>query len=126
MTMETYLCTRSVTSAGEILLEMQEWETRLNKEGILNLLEIPHFRHSLEINACVKVVLSCIHGWTLWLDPPMSIDIELIVWITRLPKSREDLTILFNKIGERSLSEAMKEKFHTFRGGKGTRCEKNQ
>jgi hypothetical protein len=28
----------------------------------------------MEINACVKVLLSCVHGGTLWLDPPVSID----------------------------------------------------
>jgi hypothetical protein len=95
------------------------WETRLEKSGILNLLEVPHFGRSLEINACVKLLLSCIHGGTLWLDPPVSIDTALIAWITGLPKAGEDPTTLFNKAGERALSEAMKEKFHTFRGKRG-------
>jgi hypothetical protein len=75
------------------------WETGLEKSGILNLLEVPHFGHSLEINACVKLLLSCVHGGTLWLDPPVSIDTALIARITGLPKSGEDLTILFNKQG---------------------------
>jgi hypothetical protein len=35
------------------------------RKDILNLLEIPHFRCSLEINACVKVLLNCVHGGTL-------------------------------------------------------------
>jgi hypothetical protein len=34
----------------------------------------------------------------------------------RDPIVGEDLTIMFNKAGERALSETMKEKFHTFRG----------
>jgi hypothetical protein len=55
----------------------------------------------------------------LCLDPPVSIDIALIVRITGLPKAGEYSTTLFNKAWERSLSKAMKEKFHTFRGKRG-------
>jgi hypothetical protein len=86
------------------VLETQVWETRLEKLGILNLMEIPHFRCSLEINACVKLLLNCIHGGTLWLDPQCQLILALIAWITGLPKYREDPTILFNKAGERALS----------------------
>jgi hypothetical protein len=85
--------------------------TRLEKENLLNLLEIPHFRHNLEVNACVKVLLSCVHGGTLWIDPLVSIDTTLIARIIGLPKVGEDLTLLFNKAGERALSKVMKEKF---------------
>jgi hypothetical protein len=102
-----------------IVLETQVWETKLEKLGILNLLEIPHFGHSMEINACVKILLSCVHGGTLWIEPPVSIDTVLIAWIIGLPKDDEDLTILFNKERERTLLEEMKEKFHTFRGKGG-------
>jgi hypothetical protein len=64
-------------------------------------------------------VAHCVHGGTLWLDPPVSIDTALIACITGLPKAGEDPTILFNKEGERALSESMKEKFQTFRGKRG-------
>jgi hypothetical protein len=67
----------------------------------------------------VKVLLSCVHGGTLWLDPLVSIDTALIACIIGLPKSNKDLTTFFNKRGERSLSELMKEKFQTFRGKMG-------
>jgi hypothetical protein len=93
---------------------------------ILNLLEVPHFRCILEINAFMKLLLRCIHGGTLWLDPLVSIDTALIARIIGLPKVGEDPTILFNKAGERSLSESMKEKFHTFRGEKGIGCHEHQ
>jgi hypothetical protein len=79
---EKYLRARIVPGTGEILLETQEWEMRLDKACILNLLEILHFRKSLEINACVKVLLICVHGGTLWIDPPILIDIALIPCIT--------------------------------------------
>jgi hypothetical protein len=68
-----------------------------------------------------KMLLSCIHGGTLWLDPPVSIDTQLVVaWITGFPKAGEDPTTLFtNKVGEKALSENMKDKFNTFRGKRG-------
>jgi hypothetical protein len=39
------------------------------------------------------------------------------LWIMGLPTTGEDPTTLFaNKVGEKALSENMKEKFNTFRG----------
>jgi hypothetical protein len=81
-------------------------------------MEISHFGHSLEINARVKLLLSCVHGGTLWLVPLVSIDTELIAWIIGLAKVGEDPTTFFRKTGEKVQLEAMKEKFHTFRGKK--------
>jgi hypothetical protein len=81
-------------------VEAQEWASGLEKERILKLFKIPHFRRSNEINACVKVFLSCIHGGTLWLDPLVSIDMTLIVRITRLSKAGEESSLLFLKMGE--------------------------
>jgi hypothetical protein len=78
------------------VLETQVWERGLEKSRILNLLEVPHFGRSLEINSCVKLLLNCVHGSTLWLDPPVSIDTALIARITGLSKAGEDLTTLFN------------------------------
>jgi hypothetical protein len=65
---EKYLCNKIILGTREILLEPQTWATRLEKSGILNLLENPHFGRSLEINSCVKMILSCVHGRMLWLD----------------------------------------------------------
>jgi hypothetical protein len=52
---ENYLHTRSVPRTGEIMLETHEWVIGLEKAGILNLLEIPHFGRCLEINVCEGV-----------------------------------------------------------------------
>jgi len=84
---DKYFCTRSVLDTGEILLKTQVWEIGLDKEGILNLMEIPHFECSLEINYCVNLLLNCIHGGILWIDPLVSIDIALIACIIGLSKS---------------------------------------
>jgi hypothetical protein len=70
---EKYLCTKSVSGIGAILVETQMWETRLENSGILNLMEIPHFGRSLEINACVKLLLS-LHPWRNIVACPTSID----------------------------------------------------
>jgi hypothetical protein len=78
-------------------------------------MDIPHFVHSLEINACVNLLLSYVHGGAFWLDPPVSIDTELIFWIIGLPKIGEDPTTLFSKEGEKVESKSMKENFHTCR-----------
>jgi hypothetical protein len=69
----------------------------VGKTCILNLLDIPHFGRSAEINICVKLLLICVHGLFLWLDRPVSIDIELIAWITGFPSKGEDPSLLFTK-----------------------------
>jgi hypothetical protein len=86
----------------------------------LNLLEIFHFGQILEINACVKMILSFIHRGTLWLDLVVYIDTQIIAQIIGLLKETKDLITLFtNKVGEKALSKYMKDKFHTFKGKRG-------
>jgi hypothetical protein len=67
---------------------------------------------------CKGVTQLCSWG-TLWLDPLVSIDIVLISCIIGLSKVDKDPSLLFHKMGERSLSEAMKDKFDTFKGKRG-------
>jgi hypothetical protein len=43
---DQYLCATTAQEIGAILLEPQQWVTRLDREGILNVLDIPHFRQS--------------------------------------------------------------------------------
>ena len=59
-------------------LTPQAWIASLQPSGLLNLLQIPHFGRSNEINAVVKVFLSCVHGEHLWLDYRVDITIDLI------------------------------------------------
>ena len=40
----------------------------LERSRLLNLLKIPHFGWGPEVNAVVKVLLSCIHGGYLGLE----------------------------------------------------------
>jgi hypothetical protein len=77
-------------------VEAHEWVLGLEKYGTLKLFKMTHFKPSNKINACVKVFLSCIHGGTLWLDPPVSIDIILVARITGLRKEGKDPSLLFH------------------------------
>ena len=115
-----YMEIKGVSVTRIPILEPKQSIKVLYNTGIMNLLEIPHFSCSLEINACVKIILSYIDGGMLWLDPPVSIYTQLIVWITGFPKAGEDLTTLFtNKAREKALSKTMKDKFNTFIGKRG-------
>jgi hypothetical protein len=67
-----------------IFIEPQVWATRLEKERILNLFDIPHFGSIQKINSSVKMLLSCVHGEYMWLDRIVSIDTYLITCITGL------------------------------------------
>ena len=86
-------------------LTPQAWIASLQPSGLLNLLQIPHFRRSKEINVVVKVLLSCVHGGHLWLDRRVNITIDLIHQITGLSKTGADPTTHFvGKAQDRNLA----------------------
>ena len=62
----------------------------LVKPGLLNLLEIPHFGRGPEVNAVVRMLLSCVHGGYLWLSNRIDINVDLIHRITGLSKTGND------------------------------------
>ena len=64
----------------------QPWAHGLDKDGLLGLINMSHFGWMIEANSCVKQLLACFHGGTLWLDTPLTIIVDLISDITRLPK----------------------------------------
>ena len=49
-----------------------------------------YFGRPIEVNACVKKLLACLHGGYLWLDESVEVTVELISAITGLPKYRPD------------------------------------
>ena len=71
-------------------LTPQAWIASLQPSRLLNLLQILHFGRGNEINAIVKVLLSCMHGGHLWLDHRVDITIDLIHQITGLSKTGAD------------------------------------
>jgi hypothetical protein len=45
----------------------QSWTHNLAHSTLLNVMKILYFRRYKEVNACVKLLLSCYHGGYLWL-----------------------------------------------------------
>jgi hypothetical protein len=70
---------------GEPIDQPLQWATRLEKTGILGLVDLPHFGRGQHTTTCVKQLLAVTHGGDIWLDKLVSIDIELIANITGLP-----------------------------------------
>jgi hypothetical protein len=60
------------------------WVKGLAQSTILNVMNIPHFGCHQEVNACVKLFLSCYHGGYLWLDKRITVVLMLIHQITGL------------------------------------------
>jgi hypothetical protein len=45
----------------------QSWMMNLMQSTLLNVMKNPHFGRHQEVNACVKMLLTCYHGRYLWL-----------------------------------------------------------
>jgi hypothetical protein len=60
------------------------WTMDIARSIVLNMMKIPHFGSHQEVNACVKLLLSCFHGRYLWLDRRITVDPALIHRITEL------------------------------------------
>jgi hypothetical protein len=54
-------------------------------------MNIPHFGRKQEVNACVKIPLSCYHGSYLWIDQHIIVNPMLINRITILSMKGPDL-----------------------------------
>jgi len=63
-----YLCTIPNSDATTYAIKSKQWAQGMEKVGILNLLDIPHFCRSTEINYYVKLLFSFVHGGNLWLE----------------------------------------------------------
>jgi hypothetical protein len=63
---------------------LQPWTMDPPQSTILNVIKIPHFGRHQEVNACIKLLLSSVHGSYLWLDRRITFNPVLIHRITRL------------------------------------------
>ena len=99
-------------------LTPQAWIASLLPLGILNLLQIPHFICSNEINAVVEVLLSYMHGGNLWLDLRVNLTIDLIHMIMNLNKNGADpATHFMGKDQDWKLAAKLIKKYNLTRGG---------
>jgi hypothetical protein len=92
---------------------------RLAKNGILGLLDIPHFGRGQYENNSVKQLMAVTHGRYMWLEQLISIDVDIIAYITGSPSRGEDPThFLEDKTKEKELADEMKNKYGTKRGSR--------
>jgi hypothetical protein len=115
-----YMESRGEVPSSVPLLEPTQWILGIYNIGIMNLLDISHFGRGKNINACVKQLLSRVHGGVLWMDRPVPINVDLAV-ITRLPTwmGRSHNNIWRIKLRKRSSLIEIKEKYGTDRGNRG-------
>ena len=89
------------------------WAKGLNKSMLLGLINMPHFGQFNEANACVKQLLVCFHGGTLWLDTPITLTVDLISEITGLLKDGEDPSQYFKgRDNDKHLRARLKERYN--------------
>ena len=87
--------------------------------GLLNILLIPHFGQSLELNAVVKVLLSRIHDGYLWLDCKINLNVDAIHRITGLTKVGTNPSSHFvGKSLDRKLVAKLTKEFNLSKGGR--------
>jgi hypothetical protein len=65
------------TKGNKMKIIPQPWTMNLAQSTLLNVMKIPHFGRHQEVNACVKILLSCFHGGYLWLDRHITVDLTL-------------------------------------------------
>jgi hypothetical protein len=70
--------TKTIGKKPCLVLISQPWIKELAQSTVLNVMKIPHFGCHQEVNACVKILLSCYHGGYLWLDQRITMDMTLI------------------------------------------------
>ena len=84
----------------------------LENNGLLGLINMPHFGRLNEGHACVKKILACFHGGMLWLNVPIPITVDFIVRIMGMPKAGEDPThYIRGRDTDKKLSKKLKERF---------------
>ena len=118
--MDKYMVSIKDTKDGPTCLDLMEWEKGLEKVGLMSLVYILHFGHSMEVNECVKKLLVSFHSVFLWLNLKVSIDVELIAAITGLPLPDLDPTpFLTRKEKDIALMNKLKEKYDLNRDTRG-------
>ena len=97
------------------VLKPQKWAEGLTIVGLTDMLFIPHFGHSIQVNTYVKQLLVWFHKGYLWLDQPYPVNDELIARITGLPtKGKDPLPYL-----DKNNTKPIKQKHNIQREGQG-------
>jgi hypothetical protein len=90
----------------------RSWTMNLVQSTLLNVMKIPHFGRHQEVNACVKMLLSCYHGGYLWLNHHITMDPTLINRITRISMQGPDPQDFYpRKTMDRALTQRIKDTY---------------
>jgi hypothetical protein len=109
-----YLDTVGIGPFSEPINQPKQWVSELAKASILVLLEISHFGRAQDVTNCVKQLMEVTHGGYLWVEVPISIDVEIITYITGPPSRGETpVQYLDEKMKEKALAEEMKKMYDT-------------
>jgi hypothetical protein len=91
---------------GEPIYQLYQWETGLDKMGILGLLGLPHFGKGQNETTCIKKLLAVTHRGDICLDMPIPITIYLIAQIAGLSiRGMDTALFLDDKTKEKALAE---------------------
>jgi hypothetical protein len=97
----------------------QPWIKELACSTILNMMNIPHFGRHQEVNACVKILLSCYHGGYMCLDRHVTVDPTLTHLIIGLRMQGPDPHQFYpGKAADRTLAQHIKEAYGDVEKGK--------
>jgi hypothetical protein len=80
----------TITKGKNPKIVPQQWTHNLLQSTLLNVMKIPHFGRHQEVNACVRLLLSCYHGGYLCLDRRITMDLILINRITGISMQGPD------------------------------------
>jgi hypothetical protein len=98
------------TKENNLKIIPQSWTHNLAQSTLLNVMKIPHFRRHQEVNARVKLLLSCYHGGYLWLNHRITVDPTLINQITGMSMQGPDPQDFYpGKTMDRALAQNIKE-----------------
>ena len=114
------MCKRIDPITQADILAPQEWIEKPAPSGLLNLLWIPHSSQRPELNATVKVLLSCVHDGYFWLNKKIDLNVDVIHHITGLSKVVTDPSSQF--IGKNLDQNLVAKLIKEFNLSKGTRA----
>jgi hypothetical protein len=86
-----YMESLGIGPFGDPIMYPKQWAIGLENNGILKLVQIPHFSRGKEVNNYVKQLMAVLHGGFLWLEEYVLIVVDLVAFITGLPSSSKSL-----------------------------------
>jgi hypothetical protein len=96
------------------ILQPKQWGIELANTRILNLLDTPHFGRGYDVNNCIKQLMAVTNRGYLWVEEPISLDVELIAFIIGFPYQGESPRQFHDdKKKDKVLEEDMKKTYDT-------------